>query len=60
MEGKEEEKKEINNFNKTGRTNIEALDLAMPNANKEQKEKNWFEKMADKKLSTSRDGHREI
>jgi len=53
MEGKEEEK-EINNFNKTGRTNIEALDLAMPNTNKEQKEKNWVEKMADKKLSTSR------
>lgn len=42
---------------------LEGLDLAKPEE-KESKElpneKSWVEKMADRKLSTSRDGHREI
>ncbi len=40
------------------KVNLEALDLATTSATKT--EKSWVEKMADKKLSTSKEGYREI
>jgi hypothetical protein len=58
-----EEKRGLEKKSPTQKTSLEALDLAKPEEKESKempKEESWVEKIADRKLSTSRDGHREI